>query len=1367
MALERSNWVNESAENKKTKTVDNKDKFLKDFCEKQMKDESNKINFLDSIFNAKTISWELKKALEEELSWGKTISSILDDKWNKSVIDKYEWVKIDDISLSDLKSKLLWEYIPLKSKRDNLKMILESEFDLSDKNINKDIDYLINTLKITDLVWLINLFSSRKSFIEWTNLNITEKEKNLADFLKFDTKDLDQDAIKAIDRVQSKFIKWKNITSDDISLLFNELQLSNEDKRKLVHSFIPTITLEEAVKWGIKTKEEADKYKNTLLDIFWVDESDREKCFSSIKDKDIILSTKLHAWLDYQIDTILRKSDFNNVSDYFNTIIESNKEKIKSDWPKNVKDVISELKNIDNWSGRFENINKLEEWNIMKLTKKWESWEDIIQYVKILKADDDKKELTFLKVGFWDNINLNLDWEWDTISYIEFVDNFKKSKTNLSFFEIKDIEKIINDPTKEELNDSDLKLFTSEDLENEEDRKKYKEYYLNKLREELKELEDEFNKEGWKKEDNPLLYAKIQEKRDYLNWVDINYDLDNNKLLDFLNFRKFVDKINQIDPSWEKIWFEKWIFFESKWNIYEVTWTENNKISLNSISWPEFWIDLETFYQIFKKNKAKRLEAIKDFNEIIDNKKDDNKKWDKHEVVDWKLIAKGVEYLEKTENKTVDFLVSDKNNELIKINSIVWNQVTVQFWNRKDYSDLDKSEKKKDKISDDDEWEKIYLDSNEYTLSLNELDKYIDEHELYPNWKTGKKIEPEQPKDLQNKYWSKFSTRLFNRTSINEIIAWWEIFIEWFKESIKTWNDIHAAKVALAMWSILPEEIRADLQIKVERAEAEEMDKALEWLGKVDSPIATRRIKEWLLNKDTPEYKKEAWIMFMLDKYGHLTAKWPLYPFRWKFLWYEALGWRINDKLFLSIKEEAEASNITFSEEYLVHILLKRQCWGGLPPKRRSRLHKEYEAKWKNWIREEFDKGYWDAEKKRTAADMVKWGNDEATWWTTSNAIGWYKKAIERWDSLEKMSEWFFALLYSWALYDVDQATFLKIKGLWDWDKMPIIMTRFSSYKWDMELFNETVLELAKKMENLYPQHKWILWEAQELFNDAKNWNWKEKDRFNRAIDFWKKYWTPLSRALNFSNTDDKTYSETDKIIFLERDKNPIFSKYYNNVRWFTTEWTFWKDFMDDACWQVWLTWLNINELTKQYLWVSQNRNFRDEKTWNIVWDEIQKDLLAINEKTFYKDKKKDREAKEEYLLHVLNDLLAWIVAKVGWDYIGTYNNKQMNMWKYFNSIWLNLKEDFIDFSVSDFEEWSKPENRNSESNTKLRKIIWNILDWNTEDISKNDEPSFDDKITNEDPFDEIISSSKKNVDMVTNSNENKKNKRNEDDEYY
>ncbi|MDP2395773.1 MAG: hypothetical protein Q8S84_05790 [bacterium] len=56
----------------------------------------------------------------------------------------------------------------------------------------------------------------------------------------------------------------------------------------------------------------------------------------------------------------------------------------------------------------------------------------------------------------------------------------------------------------------------------------------------------------------------------------------------------------------------------------------------------------------------------------------------------------------------------------------------------------------------------------------------------------------------------------------------------------------------------MPDEIKQDMLIKVERAESEQMDKELDSLSKVDSPIAVQRIEKWLLNKSTPEYKKEA-----------------------------------------------------------------------------------------------------------------------------------------------------------------------------------------------------------------------------------------------------------------------------------------------------------------------------------------------------------------------------------------------------------------------------------------------------------------------------------------------------------------------------
>ena len=58
------------------------------------------------------------------------------------------------------------------------------------------------------------------------------------------------------------------------------------------------------------------------------------------------------------------------------------------------------------------------------------------------------------------------------------------------------------------------------------------------------------------------------------------------------------------------------------------------------------------------------------------------------------------------------------------------------------------------------------------------------------------------------------------------------------------------------------------------------METALENLGKIDSWMAVERIENWLLDKNTPEYNKEAGLLFMLQKYGHLTTKRAMYPYR-------------------------------------------------------------------------------------------------------------------------------------------------------------------------------------------------------------------------------------------------------------------------------------------------------------------------------------------------------------------------------------------------------------------------------------------------------------------------------------------------------
>jgi hypothetical protein len=69
------------------------------------------------------------------------------------------------------------------------------------------------------------------------------------------------------------------------------------------------------------------------------------------------------------------------------------------------------------------------------------------------------------------------------------------------------------------------------------------------------------------------------------------------------------------------------------------------------------------------------------------------------------------------------------------------------------------------------------------------------------------------------------------------------------------------------MGKFLPAELAAEMKIKVEAEEAESMSKAIENLKKVDSVDAANMINRWITNANTPEYKKEAGMMFMMENY--------------------------------------------------------------------------------------------------------------------------------------------------------------------------------------------------------------------------------------------------------------------------------------------------------------------------------------------------------------------------------------------------------------------------------------------------------------------------------------------------------------------
>lgn len=1350
MALNNSEKADKNIDkNKKQDNESLKTKFINDFLWEKTSDDKYNL-FLNSLFENDSISdvkW-LNQEMEKFQAYNK----------------EFESLDIKTINIFNLRESLSRKYYSLHFSQKNLKEHILKEYSISNEWFKKiNLDKKIKELSSIEISKLLNSETDLESFFIqkiWVKLS---KRSDL-----FPLKEIyssEQKQKEALERIENESNKdellailsdaknWR-IVSSDIKTLLNSKLFEENDKKNFVNTFIPYISLKDAIDFWFLTKKEAEIEREKILSTVIDDKKNISKIAETINLSNFKIETERFLNWSYDISKIINEiwfekfeKDFKKIKDDYelnediDEVTTESWEKIKS--VSSLSDLSKALWKI-NKNNRFQNLEKLKDDSIIELTY-LDDWVKNKKYLK-LRWNDEKSFKSILvwndsKISIWkDDYDSELVRTW----YLKFLSDLQERKDiSINVFSEKELEDEIENV------DSNFSAYEYKRLKDkdwdltEKDKEYYKENYYDILESDVIDLEYKLSKTNNK--DNEELKAELDYKKNLLDYY--NNDFENN-FLDALDFQRFVEKIDEFDPKWKNFLFKKDTFFKSEKWIFSIDWIDYSSwtITLRNAIWVLEWpISYEDFFEEFKKQKSKRLEYIWDFWKYFDKKSTIDSNWSNYIFEDWKLKIKELDKNVAWENsKSVDFLCSSKDDTVIKINSIDWDKVNIQFWERKWYNELTEAEKAKIKKWKDDSFEKISLDDKDFTISLNQLDDLINESELYPSWSLWKNYKTEEPLESENKFEWKFSTRLFNRYSFKEIIAWWTMFIEWFKESLKTSNDLHAAKVALAMWAILPEEIQEDLRIKVERAEADEMDKALENLGKVDSPIATKRILWWLQNKDTPEHKKEAWILFMLDKYWHLTSKWPLYPYRWKWLWYEALGWKIWDNLFNSVKEEARAWDITFSEEYLVHILLKKQCAWRAKPKRRSRLHKEYEWKWKNWIKEEFDKWYWDAEKKRTAKAMVDGWNDELTWGTTSNAIWWYKKAIERWWSLEDMSEWFFAMLYSGCLYDIDQATFLKIKSIWD-EWMPIIPIRFSTTKSDMLLFNKVILELSKKIEDSYwSRFSWIYSKAQDLYNDALSWKWDEKDRVKRALDFWKEYSKPLSNALNLSNNDSSEFDKTDKVIFLEKNENPIFKEYLEKVRWFTTEWSFKDVFMNDACWQVWLTWLNVEELTKLHLWVSQNNNFRDEKTGNNVWNEIQKDLLSINSKRFYDDDVKDRKAKEYYLLNIFNDLLSWIFAKVGWKLVWTYNNNQMNMWKYFNSIWLKLVDDFWNFAASDFSNWEK--NLNSKSNKKLLNVINNILDWKVKNMDDMDENNFN-------PLSDVEYFSKKAVDETLTNN--------------
>ena len=337
MSIDNKNWVNESVENKKKNSFKNKNKFLKDFCEKKIKDDSTD-DFLNNVMNASDIDSDLKKEFEKFIKYSPEEAMIHGENIKK----EYSWVDLSSLNIKDFKKQLLPNIVKLNKYRDALKNELISEYNIDNDYINKNLLKQIEKLSETDIFKLIwqNKIKNRRKFLKKIlgNKNLP-KTKDLV-------KGLDKifSKIKILDRSDSILfdlsekekldlqliivrINDKNYSPEDIQTLFNYGFFNTNEIEQVVKVFLPNISLKEALDNKIVDNDFAEWYKKDLIESY-----NRLYKFDNtynivLKNEDIILFINRDLNSLFELEKIWKNIYFNKIN--------TSKTKVKSDESKN------------------------------------------------------------------------------------------------------------------------------------------------------------------------------------------------------------------------------------------------------------------------------------------------------------------------------------------------------------------------------------------------------------------------------------------------------------------------------------------------------------------------------------------------------------------------------------------------------------------------------------------------------------------------------------------------------------------------------------------------------------------------------------------------------------------------------------------------------------------------------------------------------------------------------------------------------------------------------------------------------------------------------------------------------------------------
>lgn len=1351
--------------------------------ENQEQNESNnKIKKEDlSYFNELS-----RKCARKKISWNESLEVVKDitflEDFNSKKYDKNKFFNDfkNILSWEDLKKVLLLNeeqknklfedffsreinkiWVPFDRKRNDLNEIISKKYTVNQAwklNLDQAIKKLDSETLDKYIFYPEELEVFVKSIlktVEWKTSNFKEVKKIFENFSfksasEFQTiieekitqnPDLwtKEEVISSLYWILNTIKSLEKIDSIDIRNLFNFGIFNDEQKKEFLKTFLPSISLQELVNLDIVNKDEANETKKEELtnylkkkrNITSIEEDDTElkNLIEDLDIKDIFVSTQ--KYIDSHIVKLEKSELFaENVAKSVNKTVEEIKDKINAEiqtpeiLQKRIMEDSALMRKLVWWKGDLE---KLKTWVIFRF--------------KALKEDNSQ---FYEVINLADNWNFSwknrsLDWKYNSSSEVNTENkNYKDLYELLSSDKLKEFELITKDEIK-----SKIESWNIEEIKDElwEPWKLELSNYSKKIDEKIEKIKFWKSEEEYKKDEE---YIKLMEIKERLSKEDA---LSDNIVKEELNQFTLESKIDEKDPSWKEFWVKVWVSFkftewdDKEYRVYTISHLDQlwKKIEIINPIWVVEKMTFDQFYKWFKsKNwKVTRFTGNTLFTWLIDNLTKDPKissSWSNFEVKDGNIMKK------KQENVTYPYLVQKqkelwKQNKFIKIFDTVWAWVNQRIWIS--FWEIKGSEK---------EWDEIYEISNkkEY-VTIAFLENYIKTLELKP--KTDQKetlIDDETViKQWKKPRWWFFKWYLSNK-SVFEIMSWLKMWFDQFKNHLKSWNEEHSAKVALATWGkFLPTEVKTELKSRVESAEKKHMDDAVWRLKAVDTPDAIDLIYRRLNFKNTEEYKKEAALIFMLEKYWNLYNKnydgkggKPLAPLnsrKWEFLWFKALSWYRWDvtkhPLYIETKKSCETPDKdwrtrNFTEEELVWMLMKKQCslhWYNWVH-RRSRLHKEVEKLKKEWLKTEIEDWYKKGNDTRNPSDQLRKWIWEIKDWSPANGIWRFKKLVDRWDDMTTMNTIPMVLIYSWVANTLPDDLCDAVKGMIDeWRVIPI--ARFMSYPWDIKLAMKTIRILANKIQERSPNYKTIWDEANELYEDFVTGRISERERVEKTLKFfqdkkwktWKTYGQILTRAMYMSadwEYDDD--SDINSLLLTEKDKpwedGQVLTNYFKKQHAYIWNMAIKDGYFSDSFLWRWLSsvWVKvISETLKAHSWWA----FNMPDSWAWMVEEIKNEIEATKKRKY-----KNEEDRRTWLNYYLRNFFAWLVESAQtkpdginslFKWVGSFRFFADNRWITFDKV---IKAELSKDDILEWNKWDKLFNK-FVSNIIENKWWWNVSD--------------------------------------------------------